>query len=249
MSLSSDLADFLAEPETGNPFNPAAWLPGVAFEREFKAHKGPILRKHVFAKAKGRVFRGIVWSLVWGYPRGKQAGDDKSLKTAMENLENMAIQVAYLQGKTTCSIEMLRMLNDARRGLSTASTTKIAYFAGLKTTEGDALIFDQQAITALIERNDPEFAGLMASEPFARYAGKDRNVRVTTALNRVEHYKEYLIHMHSVAAQLGVRADDIERFLYNWGRKVRSVEGIAKRKATQAKKNAPAISSEDVPST
>lgn len=246
MSLTDELSDFLAKPQKGDPFNPRAWAPResfeLRFEREFQQFTStPILRQHVFAKAQGRTLRGIWWSLVWGYPRGKQAGDDKSLKIAMSDLANMAYVVDVLRNKTPEADKLLNSLNGARKGLSTASTTKIAYFAGLQTTQGPALIFDQQAATAIIERNDPEFAPLLQSAPFARYAGKHRDVRVTTALRRTEHYREYLAHMYKLSDDMGVAADDIERFLYEWGRKVRTREGTEKSKITKAIKKAPAL--------
>ncbi len=238
MSLAQELAAFLAEPEHGDPFKPAAWEPlenfTLRYRREFEAIKGGILRRHVFDKAQDNTLRGIWWALVWGYPGGKQAGDDKTLKRAMVNMESLAHEVDWLRKETPDAAELLERLNQCRRGLSTASTTKVAYFAGLNTAQGKALIFDQQAIIAILTRGDPEFAPLLASKPFAKHAHRSRKDRVNVALQQPAHYQEYVAHLHALAAQLGVKPDDIERFLYMKGRKVRRAEGVVQAKITRA---------------
>jgi hypothetical protein len=115
-----------------------------------KSKLDKLTRQDVFDIAKQDGASGVIASIVWGFPRGGRPGGQwKSFADAFEVSERFAVELAALRHERVPAFDGIIRLNRIVKGVGFATTTKIAYFAGVQFKEGKALIFDANVIKAI----------------------------------------------------------------------------------------------------
>ena len=102
---------------------------------------------------------------------------------------------------------VLTALNQTCRGIGPATTSKLAYFAGIRTIEGSALIYDnmvRRAVTALSGESELD-------ELRAQISNTRTNVANAT-------YGAYLRAVNALALSRSATPDQIEYQLFRLGR-------------------------------
>lgn len=219
-----DVLAFRETEEAGEDFRPHAWnADDLQYFDELLAIKGPILREHVFKAFEHSVHKGVTFSLVWGYPSGRTyAGteNEANLKNALRDPSVLIETVETLLIDSRNALQTIKMLN-RQRGLGTASTTKVAYFAEIETGPGKCLIFDKQVTKAILTLQYPELTevkqGLMSLS-----RGGSLSDMIDTVAQKERSYPVYLDHAYRLARLVGkgTTGEDIERFLFTNGREL-----------------------------
>jgi hypothetical protein len=166
-------------------------------------------RSDLFGHFNQSTRRGIISTIKWGYPRGKTPGGTwMGFSTAFRS-DDLVNSIDTLQNSAARSaVSLVRRINRSVDGIGTATTSKLAYFAGLTTAEGPCLIYDSMVRRAIRVRGDKEFAALrqiVANRP----VGQD-----LSPAQQIKTYGEYLRATHAMAKRLGVNGDQIELFLF-----------------------------------
>lgn len=161
--------------------------------------------------------KGVISSIKWGYPRGSLPGGGwKAFSTAFRT-HGFAAQIERIRMSAPAdSVAVISALNALVSGVATATTSKIAYFAGLPSRDGGCLIYDSMVRRAIRDRDDPEFVELKSMMPSGE--------RDMTPGQQEATYGLYLRNAHQMAARLNVDADQVEHFLFSWGRNVRPAQ-------------------------
>lgn len=182
-----------------------------------------ISRQMIFEAFQHSTQKGIVLALEWGFPRGRFPGGSwRPLAEAFRSPE-LCTAIAQLEGSEDGdACEIISQLNAVIPGLSTASTSKLAYFARLTSRQGPCLILDSRVIAA-IRRLDvdryPEF-GIVK----AMLGGAQNLQRPPTPAKVVSAYGAYLTATHAYTARrahergLETHADQIEFALFQSNR-------------------------------
>jgi hypothetical protein len=223
--FKSDLLAFLEEPEQGNQFNPAVWDADMPFMEELRAIEGSLLRYHVRDAFQHSTHKGVIYSLVWGYPQGKTYGMEDSkkenLKSAMRDPDLIVDMVDALRRFPRSALDTVKLLNE-QKGLGIASTTKIAYFAGLDTRYGPCLIYDRQVTKALFKLPYRELADAKAALWADQKNDGPEKRMIDWAAGRDKSYSVYLDHAYQLARLVGrgTEGEDVERFLFVRGKEM-----------------------------
>ena len=213
----------------GDRFSDKAWTGELPYRDELLAlGQTPLSRRHVFEAYRASVEKGVVWTIVWGYPRGKIShydGQGDDARRAIDNAAGYAEVVTSIAGGSLPTAqEMLRKLNGVSKGARTSTTSKIAYFSGCYVREGQCLIFDKQVIKAIFTLNDPAILplrkaitpdGMSPSDP-----ANDLIAEATKGSVQEKLYGRYLKEMNALSFRLGRRykGEWIEQFLFAKGR-------------------------------
>jgi Putative 8-oxoguanine DNA glycosylase OGG-like protein len=146
--------------EFGSKHNPDVWSKHRAFIEDpspfdkvlsfCSEHRSKFKRKHVFDIARADRERGIIASVVWGFPRGgRPGGQYKSFAQVFAETNRFADHIESIGSGNTGAAEGLQGLNSLLDGVGFATTSKLAYFADVQFLEGPALIFDANVIKAI----------------------------------------------------------------------------------------------------
>ena len=170
------------------------------------ADKQDLTRVTVFADFDVSIRKGIISAIKWGYPSGAVRRNWKGLSHAFRS-DGLVREIEAMRNEPACSaLEIAKRLNRAVKGISTATTTKLAYFARLEAAEGPCLIYDSMVRRAISARCDPEFADLkriIGSRSGDLLPGQ----HATT-------YAAYLKAARAMAEGQNVQGDQIELFLF-----------------------------------
>jgi len=149
----------------------------------------------------------IVMVLMWGYPtKGRGKNIENLLKEP--NITDLKNALSKFETKESITIsEIKEMLKIGSLGLSTLS--KFLYFMRLKIGSNWTLILDQRVISVLNsgKYSDP---GIEQFEPL-RYD------------NALLHYDDYLIFINALAKDLQAEPDQVEMFLFEYGRNLKGM--------------------------
>jgi hypothetical protein len=213
----------------GDPFNDKAWNEELPYRDELLAlGQTSLSRRHVLEAYRVSAKKGVVWTIVWGYPRGKISqydGQGDDAQRAIDNADGYAEVITdVIGGPPPTAQVMLRKLNKVSKGARTSTTSKIAYFSGCYCREGRCLIFDKQVIKAIFTFADPAIlplrnaitpSGMSPSDP-----ADDLIAEATKGGNQEKLYGRYLTEMNALSFRLGRRypAERIEQFLFAKGR-------------------------------
>lgn len=155
--------------------------------------------------------KGVISAIKWGYPKGSLPGGKWRSFSAAFRSTAIAECIAELRATPATAVSTVANLNACVAGIGTATTTKLAYFAGLGTIEGhQCLIYDSMVRRAIRAIHMPEFAELAA---IIR-----RTPRDLTPRQQEETYGLYLAGVHQLAADQEVAPDAIELSLFLAGR-------------------------------
>jgi hypothetical protein len=114
---------------------------------------GRLRRRHVFEAFKQNLSLGVVASIMWGYPKGRRPGG-VGFKKVFAAAERIAKCVAELRACRPSAAEICASF-EKFGDLGPSTYTKIAYFAGIQTTEGICLIYDQMVMRSVADSPVP----------------------------------------------------------------------------------------------
>ncbi len=224
-AVPADLARF--DPSVlGDRFNDEVWL-DIPYRDEFRALGAVrLIRRHVFDAYRADPAKGVVWTIVWGYPRGKISkydGDKADAHRAIARAGHFADAIAEIRAGPILSAEaLIKKLNKVSSGASTSTTSKIAYFANLFSKEGQCLIFDKQVVKAVAHSNDLALASLRSALMPANRPQPITPDEWVTQVTGKQHqfYGRYLAAVNDLSLHWGKRypRERIEQYLFAKGR-------------------------------
>lgn len=168
-----------------------------------------ISRADLFMAARdNNIARYIYKVLLWGYPRGMRGNNFESLVNGMEHIVDLLTQI--MQNDNQISNwerhwkEFFCQGNDRGgiAGLKLSTYSKFLYFMGTRVNGGASLILDQALINVFSNGIFDEFEELIG-------------INYITA---PAFYPTYLSVIGSEAERLRVQADQLEMFLFIFGR-------------------------------
>jgi len=174
------------------------------FLKETFANSGVVRfsRQDLFNKA-GKDIKVAVFSIIfWGYPRNMRGSTFKSILTSLPNIEKMLSGPRELDAATYS--EVCQQLKGKGIGLSTLS--KFLYFFGFRLEGYRCLILDSRIIEVL---NAGTFIELKMESTITEW-------------NKENQYLDYLKMMENVAKDKDYSVDQLELFLFSFGRNLKA---------------------------
>jgi hypothetical protein len=188
----------------------------------------PFSRRTVFKHFEESVSKGIISAIKWGYPTGGRPGGSwQAFSTAFRDMRYADLVGTLLAQEASLATSALVKLNAILPGIGTATTTKIAYFAGLKVEIehgkiAPCLIYDSMVRRAIKHGHEETFASLREV--------LNRHRRDLPPKQQQDTYASYLTCVCAFAEQRRVLPAQIELWLFRAGRKIDPVSGTEKLK-------------------
>lgn len=144
----------------------------------------------------------VIMVLMWGYPT---KGRGKNIENVLrpENFDTLIYQFQILIEKKNVMMEDVEKLRNIE-GLGLSTLSKLLYFKKLKIESNPAMILDRRVINAINGETRFVDSGI---EQF-------RELKYENGGN---YYIRYLAFLDELAAQMNVKPDQIEMFLYEFG--------------------------------
>lgn len=151
----------------------------------------------------------IVKVLMWGYPtKGRGKNIDNLLNSS--NLTKLVNALAMFNTKESITIsEIKELLKLKIGGLGLSTLSKFLYFMRLRIGSYRALILDLRVISAL---NSGKYSDLGIE--------KFKPLKYENALS---YYDDYLIFINEIAKDLQAEPDQVEMFLFEYGRNLKGM--------------------------
>jgi hypothetical protein len=164
-----------------------------------------ISREDIFQTA---TLRDVLLKVIyWGYPRGMRGNHFTNLISHIESLEKIIAPLVGVDRLKTEDFNRLRSELNNIEGLGLSTYSKLLYFLRIKFNNHECLILDQRLIDVFKSRTFPEFECLSG----IRYD------------NAQDKYLEYLKVMSGLSHQIGTNGENVEQFLFIFGRNLKSV--------------------------
>lgn len=190
------------------------------YRSEFALRNGQAFtRRDVFEAFLHSSEKGVIASILWGYPSGRMTrGSRGGIGAVLADPKPFALAVDRIRNfnELRSADALIEELNRLVPGISTSTTTKIAYFARLVAEQGPCTIYDRMVIRSIMNLGHPEFSGLKSA-----LAGQHRNKHpespLVAALRRQNKtYAAYLEGLTKIAAGLGqgVHPERLELYLF-----------------------------------
>lgn len=158
--------------------------------------------------------KGVISTIKWGYPKGSLPGGGWHAFSDAFRSSSFGEALTALRAMPRSANETVATLNRCVKGVGTATTTKIAYFARLMTNEGPCLIYDSMVRRAIAHSAEPEFANLKAT--------LNRSKRDLTPSHQEGTYGLYITSVIAAANRRGVTPEVVELDLFTSGRNLPS---------------------------
>jgi hypothetical protein len=158
-------------------------------------------RRDLFNKANGDVKVAIFSIIFWGYPRNMRGNTFKSILTSLPDIEKILANNRKLN--IDAYTRICEQLKGKGIGLSTLS--KFLYFFGFQIEGYKCLILDSRTIEVL---NAGTFVEL-------------KMLQNLTEWNKEDHYLDYLRLMQKASKKNGCSVDQLEFFLFQFGRNLK----------------------------
>ncbi len=171
-------------------------------------------RALVFSHFETSDAKGVISTIKWGYPKGSLPGGGWHAFSDAFRSPKFGEILNALRAEPRSASETVTMLNRCVKGIGTATSTKIAYFARLTTSEGPCLIYDSMVRRAIAHRSDPEFAHLKTV--------LNSSTRDLTPAAQERTYGNYIASVISAAKGQGVSPEVVELDLFKAGRELPS---------------------------
>lgn len=212
--------------EAGSAFEPQGWndprfpniRSGIA---ELGLQEGQFTtRGDVFRMVKEDPRRSVMLTVVWGYRKGTINGHRKPVEAVFREAGTIADGLEQLrQGQLLPARVLIDQLNLlCGTGVSTSTTSKLAYFFGLPTQEGASVIYDYKVINTIMEGTYREFLALRRKLPVDHLRhSRDLAIRLENARNRQRQtFADYIRTVDQVTKWFGgeVAADQVELALF-----------------------------------
>ena len=191
---------------------------GYPFFASYAEYNGQrFTRRIVFEHFAQSAAKGVISAIKWGYPNGGRPGGIWRPFSAAFRSTGYVDAINELRVTPAPSaFAIVSRLNRIVPGVGTATTTKIAYFARLKSSDGpgsveiECLIYDSMVRRAIAHRHDPDFVDLRSELIHL--------LRDISPAAQEATYGLYLQSVHAAALRHRVRSDQIELFLFRFGR-------------------------------
>jgi hypothetical protein len=149
----------------------------------------------------------IIKTLMWGYPT-KGRGNNINTLLREENFKKLEITLKdYIEKEITLE----KFINDTESisGIGLSTMSKFAYFLKTKINGKSAIIFDQQIIDVIKAQKFDELINL-------------KNINYS---NSLKNYFNYLEVMNNLADKLKLQVDQLEYFIFIFGKGLSELEG------------------------
>lgn len=158
-----------------------------------------INRQDLF-KNSYNIERFILMTLMWGYPtKGRGSNIEKLLEET--NFQNLCKTLVRYRNAEIPILDIKREIQK-RVGLGISTITKFLYFLQTTIDGNRALILDNRLMMVINSGQYQSYNGLKG----------------INASNAINFYNDYLKITHQLSAKLKVEPDQIEMFLFTFGR-------------------------------
>lgn len=158
-------------------------------------------RRDLFVRVEKEVNEALFSIILWGYPRNMRGRSFTTILMALAQIENIIKSEKKLTVAAFASL--CQQLKGTGVGLSTL--TKFLYFFGFSVEGFPCLILDQRIVQVLQKGLYQELSGLQKISLF----------------NKQAEYLHYLQQIHQIAEKEGYQADQLELFLFHFGRNLK----------------------------
>jgi len=159
-------------------------------------------RQDLFNRADGDIKIAVFSIIFWGYPRNMRGNTFESILKALPDIERLLSESRALN--TVHYTAICQRLKGSGIGLSTL--TKLLYFFGFTLEGCRCLILDSRIVDVL---NAGTFAELTMPGFITEY-------------NKEKAYPIYLRLMHGLSEKNGYPVDQLELFLFQFGRNLKA---------------------------
>jgi hypothetical protein len=171
----------------------------------FNTHDSIIIsREDIFRTSEIR--DTIIKTIYWGYPRGMRGNHFILIMNQIDSLERTLDSLVGINTLTKTDFIDLTEVLGRINGLGLSTYTKLLYFLMIKFENQACLILDQRLIDLFASRKFVEFESL-------------KHIRYT---NAQYNYLDYLTIMHASAVELNVSGENIEQFLFLFGKNLKT---------------------------
>lgn len=161
----------------------ANWVAEIS--EEIQHSDGCLITRGYVRQAFSQSFvKGVIASVIWGYPKGRFPGG-RSFAGIFAKAEALADKLVKLKSGKPNPAEAVCAGFDGFRGLGPSTYTKMLYFAGIEALEGSCLIYDQMVMRAIAESGELQWAAIRTTlgscrDPNGRFKSYPRALQVRT---------------------------------------------------------------------
>ena len=188
----------------------ANWVAEIC--EEIQHSDGCLITRGYVSQAFSQSFaKGVIASVIWGYPKGRFPGG-RSFAGIFAKAEGLAGKLEKLKSGKPLSAEAICSEFDGFQGLGPSTYTKMLYFADIAAIEGSCLIYDQMVMRSIAESGEPHWATIKADlgtcyYPSGKFRSYPRPLQVGT-------YGDYLRVAHNLStAERSAEAIELEMFM------------------------------------
>lgn len=155
-----------------------------------------ITRLYVKNSFKKSYQKGVVATVMWGYPKGNFPGG-KSFKIIFLEVNKIACVLETQKNFQKQSAEIICNHFKGFKGLGVSTFTKLLYFAEISAVEGYCLIYDQMIMRYISVANEEEWRSLKESIGSCR--NKNDKFKYFSRAKQLNTYSRYLSIVNSMA--------------------------------------------------
>lgn len=178
---------------------------------EIQHSDGCVITRGYVRQAFSQSFaKGVIASVIWGYPKGRFPGG-RPFDVIFAKAETLANRLEKLKsGKLLKSVDICSEF-DGFQGLGPSTYTKMLYFADVAAIEGGCLIYDQMVMRAIAQIGEPQWADIKTRLGSCRHP--NGKFRTYPQALQVETYGVFLGVAHSLATrEKNAEAIELELF-------------------------------------
>lgn len=174
----------------------------LTFQQETKT----LSRNDLFNVAEGNIHNALLSIILWGYPRNMRGNN---FEKVLQHLENNDIPLYHNAEFAAADFFKLASTTFNRTGIGLSTLTKFLYFLRATINGYKCLILDSRIIEVLQSGLYQELTSL----------------KTINESNKVKRYPQYLELMAETADKYGYLVDQLELFLFMFGRNLKSSIG------------------------
>lgn len=147
----------------------------------------------------------IIKTIYWGYTGGMRGNNFLDILENIALVESTLKQLKQSENSNEKDFEQLRIIFKQVRGLGLSTYSKLLYFANLTFESNSCLILDQRLIDVFSAKIFSDFEVL-------------KDIRYPNAENK---YLQFLRVINRLSEDLGTRGENIEQFLFIFGKNLK----------------------------
>lgn len=188
----------------------ANWVAEIC--EEIQHSDGCLITRGYVSQAFSQSFaKGVIASVIWGYPKGRFPGG-RSFAGIFAKAEGLAGKLEKLKSGKPLSAEAICSEFDGFQGLGPSTYTKMLYFADIAAIEGSCLIYDQMVMRSIAESGEPHWAAIKTRLGSCRHP--NGKFKTYPRALQVETYGGFLSVTHSLATrERNAEAIELELFM------------------------------------